>query len=155
MDNAASTATGRQSSPCSRMGPTPRQPGLPRRPHRRNRHVSRKRYSDGTTGTGRTCLLLVGGPAKADRQGWPLQGGNGSYLDTEQLPAYTYNMSAETSKPVSIPCLCLALRRASRAVSRLYDEELRGVGLRTTQYSVLRLLRDTGEVRQRDLGEVT
>jgi DNA-binding MarR family transcriptional regulator len=40
-------------------------------------------------------------------------------------------------------------------VSRLYDEELRGVGLRTTQYSVLRLLRDTGEVRQRDLGEVT
>jgi DNA-binding MarR family transcriptional regulator len=40
-------------------------------------------------------------------------------------------------------------------VSRVYDEELRGVGLRTTQYSVLRLLRDTGEVRQRDLGEVT
>jgi DNA-binding MarR family transcriptional regulator len=40
-------------------------------------------------------------------------------------------------------------------VSRLYDEELRGVGLRTTQYSVLRLLRDTGEVRQRDLGAVT
>jgi DNA-binding MarR family transcriptional regulator len=84
-----------------------------------------------------------------------LQGGNGSYLDPQQLPAYTYDMSAENSKPVSIPCLCLALRRASRAVSRLYDEELRDVGLRTTQYSVLRLLRDTGEVRQRDLGEVT
>ncbi len=29
------------------------------------------------------------------------------------------------------------------------------MGLRTTQYSVLRLLRDTGEVRQRDLGAVT
>jgi len=64
-------------------------------------------------------------------------------------------MSAENTKPASIPCLCLALRRASRAVSRLYDEELRGVGLRTTQYSILRLLRDTGEVRQCDLGEVT
>ena len=64
-------------------------------------------------------------------------------------------MRAENSRPVSIPCLCLALRRASRAVSRLYDEELRGVGLRTTQYSVLRLLCDTGEVLQRDLGEVT
>jgi DNA-binding MarR family transcriptional regulator len=37
-------------------------------------------------------------------------------------------------------------------VSRLYDEELRGVGLRTTQYSLLRLLDRAGEVRQRDLG---
>jgi DNA-binding MarR family transcriptional regulator len=64
-------------------------------------------------------------------------------------------MRAAKPKSISIPCLCLALRRASRAVSRLYDEELRGAGLRTTQYSVLRLLQDAGEVRQRDLGEVT
>jgi DNA-binding MarR family transcriptional regulator len=64
-------------------------------------------------------------------------------------------MSAKNSSPVRIPCLCLALRRASRAVSRVYDEELRGVGLRTTQYSVLSVLRDAGEVRQRDLGEAT
>ena len=64
-------------------------------------------------------------------------------------------MSTENPKPISTPCLCLALRRASRAVSRLYDEELRGVGLRTTQYSILCLLRDAGEVRQRDLGELT
>jgi DNA-binding MarR family transcriptional regulator len=40
-------------------------------------------------------------------------------------------------------------------VSRLYDEELRGVGLRTTQYSLLRHLRAAGEVRQRDLGGLT
>jgi DNA-binding MarR family transcriptional regulator len=72
-----------------------------------------------------------------------------------QLLAYTCYMSAENTTPVRTPCLCLALRRASRAVSRLYDEELRLVGLRTTQYSVLRLLRDAGEVRQRDLGELT
>jgi DNA-binding MarR family transcriptional regulator len=32
---------------------------------------------------------------------------------------------------------------------------LRGVSLRTTQYSILRLVRDAGEVRQRDLGQVT
>jgi DNA-binding MarR family transcriptional regulator len=50
------------------------------------------------------------------------------------------------------PCLCNALRQASRAVSRLYDEELRGVGLRTTQYSLLRYLKHVGAVRQRDLG---
>jgi DNA-binding MarR family transcriptional regulator len=40
-------------------------------------------------------------------------------------------------------------------VSRLYDEELRGVGLRTTQYSLLRHLSRAGEVRQRDLGGLT
>jgi DNA-binding MarR family transcriptional regulator len=64
-------------------------------------------------------------------------------------------MSAERQKPAATPCLCNALRQATRAVSRLYDEELRGVGLRTTQYSLLRLLRRTGEVRQRDLGRLT
>jgi DNA-binding MarR family transcriptional regulator len=40
-------------------------------------------------------------------------------------------------------------------VSRLYDEEFRGVGLRTTQYSLLRWLSYAGEVRQRDLGGLT
>jgi DNA-binding MarR family transcriptional regulator len=63
----------------------------------------------------------------------------------------------DIKKPHSgdVPCLCLALRQASRAVSRLYDEELRRVGLRTTQYSLLRLLRRSGEIRQRDLCELT
>jgi DNA-binding MarR family transcriptional regulator len=60
-------------------------------------------------------------------------------------------MSAKKTPPVSGSCLCLALRQASRAVSRLYDEELRGVGLRATQLSLLQLLRHSGEVRQRDL----
>jgi DNA-binding MarR family transcriptional regulator len=48
-------------------------------------------------------------------------------------------------------CLCNALRQASRAVSRLYDEELRQVGLRTTQYSLLRCVARAGQVRQGDL----
>jgi DNA-binding MarR family transcriptional regulator len=48
--------------------------------------------------------------------------------------------------------LCNALRRASRALSRHYDQELRGVGLRNTQYSLLSLLHRCGEVRQGDLG---
>jgi DNA-binding MarR family transcriptional regulator len=61
-------------------------------------------------------------------------------------------MSSERPKPAAAPCLCNALRQATRAVSRLYDEELRGAGLRTTQYSLLRRLRAAGEVRQRDLG---
>jgi DNA-binding MarR family transcriptional regulator len=64
-------------------------------------------------------------------------------------------MKTEPHKPNATPCLCNALRQASRAVSRLYDEELRGVGLRTTQYSLLRHLGRAGEVRQRDLGSLT
>ena len=64
-------------------------------------------------------------------------------------------MSAEHHNLATAPCLCSALRQASRAVSRLYDEELRGVGLRTTQYSLLRVLARSGQVRQGDLSGLT
>jgi DNA-binding MarR family transcriptional regulator len=64
-------------------------------------------------------------------------------------------MSVEKSRPVSTSCLCNALRQASRSVSRLYDEELRSLGLRTTQYSLLSLLDRVGEVRQRELSGQT
>jgi DNA-binding MarR family transcriptional regulator len=64
-------------------------------------------------------------------------------------------MTSERKKPTAAACLCNALRQATRAVSRLYDEELRGAGLRTTQYSLLACLRYTGEIRQRDFGERT
>jgi DNA-binding MarR family transcriptional regulator len=39
-------------------------------------------------------------------------------------------------------------------VTRIYDAELRGTGLRSTQHSLLRLLDRVGEVRQGDLGEM-
>src|SRR5580765_5119214 len=64
-------------------------------------------------------------------------------------------METERQQLVASPCLCNALRQASRAVSRLYDDELRGVGLRTTQYSLLSRLSRVGEVRQRDFGGMT
>ena len=64
-------------------------------------------------------------------------------------------MNTEHHNPACTSCLCGSLRQASRAVSRLYDDELRGVGLRTTQYSLLLLLRRSGEVRQRDLADLT
>jgi DNA-binding MarR family transcriptional regulator len=64
-------------------------------------------------------------------------------------------MSSERHKPADTPCLCKALRQATRVVSRLYDEELRGVGLRTTQYSLLSVLARAGRVRQGDLSELT
>jgi DNA-binding MarR family transcriptional regulator len=34
-------------------------------------------------------------------------------------------------------CHCLAVRRAARAITRLYDERLRPHGLRATQFSIL------------------
>jgi DNA-binding MarR family transcriptional regulator len=64
-------------------------------------------------------------------------------------------MSTEQRKLSPTPCFCSALRQASRAVSRLYDEELRGAGLRTTQYSLLRVLERAGEIRQGELGGLT
>jgi DNA-binding MarR family transcriptional regulator len=64
-------------------------------------------------------------------------------------------MSVDKPQPVPTPCFCNALRQASRAVSRLYDEELRSAGLRTTQYSLLSLLGRVGEVRQRELSGQT
>ena len=52
------------------------------------------------------------------------------------------------------PCLCGALRKATRAVTRLYDDALRPAGLRITQYSLLRNLSRGGEQRMRDLSAV-
>ena len=79
----------------------------------------------------------------------------GSGLDKRVLHAYTYNMRDRRDSRSATPCLCNALRQATRAVSRLYDDELRSVGLRTTQFSLLRRLRRAGGVRQRDLGGLT
>jgi len=78
-----------------------------------------------------------------------------SILDNRGLHVYTFNMKAERPPLIASPCFCNSLRQASRAVSRLYDNELHTVGLRTTQYSLLRYLKHLGEVRQRDLGART
>src|SRR6266700_2074349 len=72
-----------------------------------------------------------------------------------RLPIVKSKMRSDKPQPASTSCLCNALRRASRAVSRLYDEELRAVGLRTTQYSLLSLLGRVGEVRQGELSGQT
>jgi DNA-binding MarR family transcriptional regulator len=61
-------------------------------------------------------------------------------------------MKAPGTKRIATPCLCDALRQTARAVSRLYDQEIRRQGLRTTQYALLWHIHTVGEVRQRDLG---
>lgn len=53
-----------------------------------------------------------------------------------------------------LPCLCSSLRRAARAVTHIYEEALRPVGLRVTQFTILQTLERTGEVLQGRLGEL-
>ena len=38
---------------------------------------------------------------------------------------------------VALPCMCASLRRAARALTQLYDDALRPLGLRATQFTVL------------------
>ena len=40
-------------------------------------------------------------------------------------------------------------------MTRVYDQEMRGIGLRTTQYALLAWLLHAGKIRQRNLGALT
>lgn len=59
-----------------------------------------------------------------------------------------------SSRIPALPCACATLRRASRAVTQLYDEALRPAGLRVTQFTLLQVLARIGETTQGDLGEI-
>ena len=52
-----------------------------------------------------------------------------------------------------LPCACQNLRRVTRIVTRLYDQELRKTGLEITQYGLLTALALTGETNQRRLSD--
>ena len=54
----------------------------------------------------------------------------------------------------ALPCMCGSFRRASRALTQLYDDALRPLGLRATQFSILQALSLTGELPQGQLGEI-
>jgi DNA-binding MarR family transcriptional regulator len=46
----------------------------------------------------------------------------------------------------ALPCVCTSLRKASRAVTRVYDERLASHGMTTTQFALLRHLARDGEL---------
>ncbi len=50
-----------------------------------------------------------------------------------------------------LPCACQNLRRATRVVTRIYDQELRKAGLEITQFGLLTALGKTGEANQKRL----
>src|ERR1700750_821645 len=53
-----------------------------------------------------------------------------------------------------LPCMCGTLRRASRALTQLYEDALRHLGLRATQFTILQALALAGEVTQGELGSI-
>ncbi len=54
----------------------------------------------------------------------------------------------------ALECLCASFRRASRALTQLYDDALRPLGLTPTQFTILQALSLTGTVHQGRLGEI-
>jgi len=53
-----------------------------------------------------------------------------------------------------LPCACANLRRSARAVTRMYNQELRTTGLELTQFTLLMALGITGESTQGNLGKL-
>src|SRR6267142_3806566 len=70
---------------------------------------------------------------------------------------HTYTMKPEAIKKQSaavlfaLPCACQNLRRVTRVVTRIYDQELRKAGLEITQCGLLTALAVTGEANQKRL----
>jgi DNA-binding MarR family transcriptional regulator len=46
---------------------------------------------------------------------------------------------------IELPCACTTLRKAARALSRIYDEALAAVGVNITQFAILRVIGRAGE----------
>ena len=66
------------------------------------------------------------------------------------------NLTALQRKAViSASCVCATLRKATRALTLLYDEHLRPAGLRVTQYSLLKNVLAREPVSVNQLSEAT
>ena len=61
-------------------------------------------------------------------------------------------MKPKTRKELLAECACFDLRKATRAVSRMYDEFLRDKRLNITQFSLLRLIRSEKELSISTIG---
>ena len=62
--------------------------------------------------------------------------------------------NASTRPLVTLPCLCASLRRSTRAVTQLYEQALRPLGLRGSQFTILQVLERAREITQGVLGEL-
>jgi DNA-binding MarR family transcriptional regulator len=74
------------------------------------------------------------------------------------MPSLTYNRNVKRKDPdddlLKLPCACATLRRATRAVTQVYEQAFREVGLTAPQFTVLAVLHAFGELNQGKLSEV-
>jgi DNA-binding MarR family transcriptional regulator len=73
--------------------------------------------------------------------------GKTTYLTFSIKGVYTLIMETHRPDPAFFDCrscVCAALRRASRAVTKHYEKSFRGSGLRGTQFTLLAVLTQTG-----------
>jgi DNA-binding MarR family transcriptional regulator len=54
---------------------------------------------------------------------------------------------------VLLPCHCNALRQATRVMTTFYDDRLRPIGLRVSQYSMLQIIRQHPGIATGDIGK--
>ena len=64
-------------------------------------------------------------------------------------------LGLERCKQIGRSCACYNLRRAARAMTRLYDDYLRPSGLKVTQYSVLMAAHARGPIPLTKLADMT
>jgi DNA-binding MarR family transcriptional regulator len=67
---------------------------------------------------------------------------------------YIHLSGMKSSIPPVLPCLCSSFRRTSRALTQLYEQALRPLGLRATQFTILQVLARAGDVTQRQMAEM-
>src|SRR5437899_12989298 len=77
-------------------------------------------------------------------------------LDRRLLDVYTYSMKIEAQGKAApalfdLPCACQSLRRVTRVVTRIYDQELAKAGIEITQFGLLTALGLMGEANQKTL----
>jgi len=79
------------------------------------------------------------------------------HLTRVRIDVYTYGMKTETSQKrpshalFELPCACQNLRRASRVVTRIYDQELAKAEIEITQFGLLTALSLMAEANQKTL----
>lgn len=62
---------------------------------------------------------------------------------------------ARSQRPlIQLACACASVRRAERLLSQIYDEELRDVGLRVNQFTLLQALAIAPGMSQKQLAEL-
>ena len=67
---------------------------------------------------------------------------------------YMHLFEGRKATPIpALPCLCASLRRTSRALTQLYEEALRPLGLRASQFTILQVLSLAGEMTQGEMGQ--